>query len=130
MYDTTLPAKRAVADIVFAYRQILGEPGRPQSLRDFSASLSAALEPLGGTVSHQTVKNWEDRANLPKLTLLRQLMLYASDWRRDFAADMLSAMDPERFDPVTEIGRRARQRSLEDTGPLKPRYDRRYISGA
>lgn len=130
MYDTTLPAKRAVADIVFAYRQIVGQPGRPASLREFSQALSAALEPLGGTVSHQTVKNWEDRANLPKITLLRQLTLYARDWRRDFALDMLAAMQPEDHAPATDIGRRALSRSLEDTGPLKPRYDRRYISGA
>ncbi|TAK13602.1 MAG: hypothetical protein EPO32_04735 [Anaerolineae bacterium] len=127
--DTDLPRKRAVADIVFAYRQILGEPGRPRSLRDFAADLTNAISPLNGNISHQTIKNWEDRSNLPHRNLLRQLQVVGRGWVRDFATDMLSAIDPERYDPVTEIGRRARQRSLEETGPFKPRYDKRYISG-
>jgi hypothetical protein len=129
MVDTTLPTRRAVADIVFAYRQLQGAPGRPCSLREFAASLSAALGPLHDGFSHQAIKNWEDRHNLPHRSAIRLLHRAGRGWVRDFAADLLAALEPENFAPVTEIGRRALERSLTDTGPHKPRYDRRYIAG-
>lgn len=129
MVDTTLPTRRAVADIVFAYRQLQGAPGRPYSLREFAASLSAALGPLRDSISHQAIKNWEDRHNLPQRGVIHSLHQVGKGWVRDFAADLLAALYPDEYAPVTEIGRRALERSLTDTGPFKPRYDRRYING-
>ena len=49
------------------------------------------------------------------------------DWRRDFSKDMLAALRPRLYKPVTEIGRAAMERSLIDTGPQKLRYDNRWI---
>lgn len=128
MVNTTLPTRRAVADIVFAYRQILGRGGHPISLRDFAAMLNEFLARHNAGVSHQTIKNWEDRVHLPRTYYMIYLALDApNDWRRDFAEDVLSALRPKLYEPATEIGRRALERSLVDTGPQKRRYDNHYI---
>lgn len=128
MVDTTLPARRAVADIVYAYRLILGKRGHPISLRSFAIALNAILISLGEGISHQTVKNWEDRAHLPRTHYMIFIALQSpNDWRRDFAQDILSALRPRLYQPATEIGARALERSLSDTGPHKPRYDDHYL---
>jgi hypothetical protein len=128
MLDHTLPIRRAVADIVYAYRQILGERGALLSLREFAIALNKILVDLGEGVSHQTVKNWEDRAHLPHPHYMIFIALQApNDWRRDFAQDILSALRPKLYQPATGIGEWALERSLTDTGPLKARYDNRFI---
>lgn len=128
MVNTTLPTRRAVADVVFAYRQILGRGGYPISLRDFAAQLNELLAGHNTGVSHQTIKNWEDRVHLPRVYYMIYLILDApNDWRRDFAQDVLSALRPKMYEPATEIGRRALERSLIDTGPQKRRYDNHYL---
>lgn len=128
MVNTTLPTRRAVADIVFAYRQILGRRGYPMSLREFAAQINDLLAHHNAGVSHQTIKNWEDRVHLPRTYYMIYLALDApNDWRRDFAEDILSVLRPKLYQPATEIGRRALERSLVDTGPQKRRYDTRYI---
>jgi hypothetical protein len=128
MVDSTLPSRRAVADIVYAYRQVLGEGGAQLSLRAFARALNEVLAVFGESISHQTVKNWEDRVHLPRTYFMLQLGLEApNDWRRDFAQDVLSALRPNLYQPATEIGQAARQRSLDDTGPLKLRYDNRWV---
>ncbi|MGD8456080.1 MAG: hypothetical protein PVF83_06830 [Anaerolineales bacterium] len=128
MIDHTLPIRRAVADIVYAYRQILGENGHPLSLRDFAVALNQILADLGEGVSYQTIKNWEDRAHLPHLYYMIYISINApNDWRRDFAVDILSALRPNLYQPVSDIGHWALDRSLTDTGPLKPRYDNRFL---
>lgn len=128
MIDYTLPIRRAVADIVYAYRQILGERGYPISLREFATALNKILAELGEGISHQTVKNWEDRAHLPHPHYMIFIALKApNDWRRDFAQDILSALRPHLYQPATDIGEWALERSLIDTGPLKPRYDNRFL---
>ncbi|MBN2502504.1 MAG: hypothetical protein JXB38_17110 [Anaerolineales bacterium] len=108
MIETTLPAKRAISEIVHAYRMIQGDDKRPLSLRDFSQALSDILEPYGGSVSHQSVKNWEDRTHLPHHFFMMQIVFHAPmDWRRDFAQDVLAALNPKLYQPATDIGRRA-----------------------
>jgi hypothetical protein len=128
MIDHTLPIRRAVADIVYAYRQILGERGQPLSLRSFAIALNKILDELGEGVSHQTIKNWEDRAHLPHPYYMTYISLKApNDWRRDFAEDILSALRPNLYQPATDIGHWALERSLTDTGPQKPRFDNRFL---
>ncbi len=128
MIDSTLPTRRAVADIVYAYRCMLGQKGAPMSLRDFAEALNEVLAEFGETVSHQTIKNWEDRVHLPRAYFMTQIALMAPhDWRRDFAEDMLAALRPKLYQPATEIGRAAMERSLVETGPQKPRYDNRWV---
>ena len=128
MIDSTLPIRRAVADIVYAYRQILGEHGSPISLRDFADTLNEILTSLSEDISHQTVKNWEDRVHLPRTHYMIFIALQSpNDWRQDFAQDILAALRPKLYRPATEIGAWALDRSLTDTGPHKPRYDNRYL---
>jgi hypothetical protein len=128
MADTTLPTRRAVADIVYAYRQVLGAGGVQLSLREFARAINEVMAVFGDGISHQTVKNWEDRVHLPRTYFMIQLGLEApNDWRRDFAQDILSALRPNLYQPATEIGRAARERSLVDTGPQKLRYDGRWL---
>lgn len=128
MVNTTLPTRRAVADIVFAYRNILGEGSYPLALRHFAAALNQLLAKHNQTISHQTVKNWEDRRHLPRTHRMIYITLDApNDWRRDFAQDVLSALHPDLYQPATKIGRRARERSLVDTGPQKRRYDNNFL---
>jgi hypothetical protein len=50
-----------------------------------------------------------------------------TDWRRDFAQDILAALRPNLYKPATQVGEQALERSLIDTGPFKPRYDNRWI---
>lgn len=120
--------KRAVADVVFAYRHIIGEPNKPLSFRDFAAQLSDVLSAVNHQVSHQTVKNWEDRTHLPRIYSISALLHQApNDWRRDFAEDMLAVIRPNLYQPATDIGHRALKRSLTETGPHKLRYDTRYL---
>jgi len=121
--------KRAVADIVFAYRHVAGDGNKPLSYRDFAASLREILVPQDKNLSHQTIKNWEDRVHLPRAYYVTTLVLHApNDWRKDFAEDTLAALHPDDYKPSTDIGRRALQRSLMDTGPIKLRYDTSYIN--
>lgn len=128
--DPTLPARRAVADIVYAYRYLLGEDGGPLSLRGFAAELTTLLAEFDDSISHQTIKNWEDRVHLPRVYFMMQVRLMApNDWRRDFAQDILAALRPKMYTPASEIGRVAMKRSVEETGPYKPRYDNRWVQG-
>lgn len=128
MIETTLPARRAVAEIVYAYRQLMGADGAPLSLREFAQALNQALEVFGDSVSHQTIKNWEDRIHLPRTYFMIQIGVQSpNDWRRDFSQDILSALRPDLYQPATEIGRLARERSLIETGPQKPHFDPRWL---
>jgi hypothetical protein len=125
--DPTLQARRAVADIVYAYRYLAGEDGKPLSLRAFAEAYNEVLAPFGESVSHQTIKNWEERIHLPRVPfVLMAEMSSPPDWRRDFSQDLLSALRPKLYRPATEIGRSAMERSVVDTGPFKPRYDTRW----
>lgn len=108
MIRTTLPTKQAISAIVRAHRALQGEGKRPLSLRDFAAALSEVLSPYGGKVSHQSVKNWEDRVFLPSPFHMMQISMHAPyDWRRDFAEDVLAALQPDLYQPATQIGTQA-----------------------
>lgn len=108
MIKTTLPNRRAVAQIVREYRILVGSSAREAPLRAFAGSLSEALAPLGARVSYQSIKNWEDGRYLPDaFCMLRLAQAAGFDWRGDFAGDILAALFPENYAPLTEIGRRA-----------------------
>ena len=106
----------------------MGADGAPLSLREFARAFNQALEVFGDSVSHQTIKNWEDRVHLPSTYFMIQIGVQSpNDWRRDFSQDILSALRPNLYQPATEIGRLALAHSLEDTGPQKPRFDNRWL---
>lgn len=108
MIKTTLSTRMAVAQIVKEYRILAGNSERRASLRGFATTLTDALRALGRTISHQSVKNWEDRRYLPDRFLMMRLAQAARyDWRSDFAADILAAIHPNQYQAATEIGRRA-----------------------
>jgi hypothetical protein len=114
MIKTTLPAKRAIAEIVKSYRRMQRKRGRVLSLRDFSRSLSAVLIPLGRTISHQSVRNWEKQVHLPDQFIIRLIAEHAGPgWQQDFGRDVLAALDPETHAPATEIGMQALEKQRE-----------------
>ena len=121
-----LRAKRAVSDIIFAYRVVYGQPGIPLSYRQLAAELRQAHLPGSKCICHQTLKNWEDRRHLPRPTLLLPLLDHGRGWQHHFARDLLAAMHPYHYRPASYIGQRAHQRSLAETGPHKRRYDPYY----
>lgn len=123
-----LQTKRAVSDILFAYRQIYGSSGQPLSFRQLADTLNQYIDLDSRQVTHQTLKNWEDRLHLPRPGLIMHLAFNASGWQRTFAEDLLAAMRPDLYKPASNIGVRALARSLQDTGPLKPRFDPYYLS--
>jgi len=108
MIDSLLDTRKAVAKIVEDYREMQEVHGRPAPLRGFAAALCETLTPMGGAISHQSVKNWADGAHLPKTFPLIQIANNAPNgWQRDFAHDMLAVLLPGRFRPATAIGQRA-----------------------
>ena len=119
MLKTTLPAKKAVAQIVGQYREQRGSSKQPATLRHFAASLSEVLQPIGKRISHQSIKNWSDRRYLPDIFVMLQIATEARhDWRRDFALDILAALRPESYQPATEIGRSA-LRAQQEPGAVE-----------
>ena len=109
---TTLPLKHAVAGIVQDYRRRYSPSDRPLPLRAFAQALSEVVAPFGGKVSHQTIKNWEDGRHLPATFLLTQIAFHAGrDWRGEFAQDLLSILQPGRYQPATTTGA-ARRKAL------------------
>ncbi|HEX9595899.1 MAG TPA: hypothetical protein VF982_03385 [Anaerolineales bacterium] len=108
MIKTTLPNRRAVAQIVREYRILAGTSEREATLRAFADSLSEALGTTGRRISYQSIKNWGDGRYLPDpFAMLRLSQAARFDWRGDFAGDLLAALFPENYEPLTEIGRRA-----------------------
>lgn len=108
MIKTTLPNRKAISQIVREYRTLAGTSEQAATLRSFAALLSEALEAYGRGVSYQSVKNWQDGRYMPDgFSLLRLVEAARFDWRGDFAGDLLAAIYPESYEPVTEIGRRA-----------------------
>jgi hypothetical protein len=126
--DEETRAKRAISDLIFAYRQTYGLEDHPLSFREFADLLNEILEPHDIHLSKQSIKNWEDRTSLPRVLYPLHISMDAFDWRRDLAEDMLAALRPNLYKPATYIGMRAIDRSLIDTGPQKPRYDPYFTS--
>lgn len=122
------PKRRAISDIVFAYRNIQGVNGNLLSYRNFATQITQILKNINLSISHQAIKNWEDRRNLPRIKLAVQIRdLSPMDWRKDFASDLLYILDFKLFPHATEIAEKALERSLIETGPQKYRYDQSFI---
>lgn len=123
-----LQSKRAVSDIVFAYRQVYGTQNQPLSYRELADAINPYISLENRHITYQTLKNWEDRLHLPRPGLVMHLAFNASDWQRAFAEDLLAALRPDLYRPASYIGARALKRSRQDTGPLKPRFDPYFLS--
>jgi len=105
---TTHRYKTAVALVVQEYRALASGTRKPATLREFAQALNEVLRPIGRSISYQSIKNWQDRLYLPDTLLMMRLASVARfDWRGEFAADILAAMHPEEYEPMTEIGRKA-----------------------
>lgn len=74
-----------VTEIVKKYRN-------GKTLREFSQEISEKLPVL---ISYQTIKNWEDGVNIPHYFTIVPLAMHYTDWRRDFALEVLAAINPE-----------------------------------
>ena len=79
---------------------------RDLSLRAFAAELSEGLKPQDH-VTYETIRNWENGVTEPNFQLLITLALTVRDWRGDFAFDILAAMKPDIYEPMTSIGKDA-----------------------
>ncbi len=123
MKNHLLPNKRAISDLVFAYRHIHGHGERPLSYREFAQECNLALRNSPQETTYQSVKNWEDRVHIPRMSFLIPLAFSGEDWRSEFALDTMAILRPKLYKPATYIGERAMDRSKVDTGPLKARYD-------
>ena len=80
-----------IPEIISKYR---GE----KSLRDFAADLSSRMPE---SISHQTIKNWEDGTTKPGYYEMLAISLHNADWRRQFALEILAVLKPEYFQPDT-----------------------------
>jgi transcriptional regulator with XRE-family HTH domain len=92
---------KPIQHIVKEYRKERG-----LSLRKFADALTENTN-HGIEISHQSIKNWEDAVTEPEFSFVMTLALTARDWRMDFAFDVLAAMRPEIYEPMTQIGRDA-----------------------
>lgn len=101
---TYIQKRKAVQFIVREFRRAMGKRTRPMPLREFAKLLSQSVSAAGYTVSHQTVKNWEDGAYFPDMGLVRVMMQYPS-WQGDMAQDVLAIVTGEQ--PLFDVGARA-----------------------
>ena len=77
------------------------------------------METSGRRISYQSIKNWGDGRYLPDpFAMLRLAQAARYDWRGDFAGDILAALFPENYAPITEIGKRA-VRAHKDASVLR-----------
>lgn len=83
--------------IVQSYRR-----ERKLSLRAFADAIS---EKLPDRVSYQTIANWEAGEIVPAYSTFLPVLIHYGDWRRDFAADCLAALQPGYYEPMGPIGR-------------------------
>jgi hypothetical protein len=81
--------KNTVSMIVSRYRN-------GKSLREFANDLSSQIPQ---PISHQTIKNWEDRIFLPEYYPILAVAMNYDDWRRQFALEILAAIRPEQYAP-------------------------------
>jgi len=65
-----------------------------QSLRKFAASLS---EKLPEPISYMAIKFWEDGTHKPRYYNIIPLTTHYSDWRRDFALEILAVLRPDLY---------------------------------
>jgi transcriptional regulator with XRE-family HTH domain len=92
---------KPIQEIISKYRK-----QRNLSLRAFAKELSEGLK-KEDKVTYQTIKNWEDGIHKPNFQFLMSLAMTVRDWRGDFAFDILAAMKPDIYEPMTSIGRDA-----------------------
>ena len=100
-----LNKKTAVSAIILEYRKALGTR-KKMTFRSFAGELSGVLEKYGKSISYQSIKNWEDMRYLPDEFMLLEIRRGSKDWRFDFAGDLLAALRPDEYAPVSDIGRR------------------------
>lgn len=81
--------------ITAQYRKQLG-----LTYRGFADALNEHL--VHTSVTHATVQNWEKGMTDPKMDFLWIVLINHSDWRADWAVDMLCATLPEAFSPTID----------------------------
>jgi hypothetical protein len=74
--------------------EILKKYRNGKSLREFAGQLS---EKLPVAISHQAIKFWEDGTYMPRYYNIIPLTMHYSDWRRDFALEILAVVAPDLF---------------------------------
>lgn len=79
----------AISSIVSRYR---GD----KSLRIFAEELG---EKMPESISHQTIKNWEDGLRRPGYYEMLAIALHNDDWRRQMALEILQVLKPEFYTP-------------------------------
>ena len=93
----------SVGAIIGAYRTEMGNGKGPLSYRDFASKLS---DGFSVRIPFQSIESWEKGRWNPSMAFLDSLANMTTDWRHDFANDLLAAMYPLRFEPTGSIGKR------------------------
>ena len=80
----------STAKVVQEYRE-----RKALTYRAFAEALNEHL--VNTSVTHVTVMNWEKGMSDPRMEFLWIVLINHSDWRADWAVDMLCALLPEAF---------------------------------
>lgn len=68
--------------------------------RSFAEALTEGL--MSTTVSQTSVQNWETGVTEPKMEFLWVVLVNYTDWRADWAVDMLCATLPDAFEVIID----------------------------
>jgi len=93
----------AIGQIIAAYRAEISGGKGSLTYREFAAKLS---EGFSTPIPHQSIEAWEKGRWNPGMPFLDGIGRMTSDWRHDFASDLLAALYPMRFTPTGKIGKR------------------------
>jgi len=69
-----------------------------QTLRSFAEALTQSVR---SNLTHASIHNWRRGKQEPETDFLLQCLIAYSDWRQDWALEMLQAKLPEVFDDGT-----------------------------
>lgn len=103
-----------IGQIIEAYRKEYGNGNGPLSYRDFADKLS---EGFSVKVPFQSIEAWEKGKWIPGMMFLDSLSNMTTDWRHDFANDLLAVLLPMRFEPTGEIGKTILGKDSNPTAP-------------
>ena len=95
--------QNAVGQIIEAYRAEIGNGKGLLPYREFAAKLS---EGFSTPIPHQSIESWEKGKWNPSMPFLDGLSRMTTDWRHDFANDLIAALYPLRLKPTGKVGKR------------------------
>lgn len=68
---------------------------------------------IGKKLSKASISYWENGISRPNHITLLKVARRCNDWRKEFALDILAALEPGVYEPAGEIGREVIGKSIE-----------------